>query len=236
MTKSTKWLLTAAVVLCGLARCGDGAEAAEPVTLENLVAPEPNRADEPLAEKFSLEQGLALSRLGLARLATVVAMLHLSHEHLVPDRATDASPPTRRRTRQVRKFAEEAISLRWEEVGPRSDAEVVAIAAALALNDAATTRKLHPLTRTALDRMWTVQRPAGDWKWPMRCRWPPMESDEHYGVTLAAIGTGAAPDGYAQTPAAQAGLAKIRTFLKNNPPTICTTRRWSCGPRLTSTD
>jgi squalene-hopene/tetraprenyl-beta-curcumene cyclase len=88
----------------------------------------------------------------------------------------------------------------------------------LALNDAATTKKLHPLTRAALDRMWTVQRPAGDWTWPIRCRWPPMESDEHYGVTLAAIGTGAAPDGYAQTPAAQAGLAKIRTFLKNNPP------------------
>src|SRR5262249_26338411 len=35
---------------------------------------------------------------------------------------------------------------------------------------------------------------------------------------LAAIGTGAAPGGYAQTPAAQAGLAKIRAYLRNNPP------------------
>ena len=86
----------------------------------------------------------------------------------------------------------------------------MAIAAALALNDSATTKKLHPLTRTALDRMWTVQLETGEWKWPTRCAWPPMESDEHYGVTLAAIGTGAAPDDYAKTPAAQAGLTKIR--------------------------
>jgi hypothetical protein len=31
-------------------------QAIEPVTLENLVAPESNRADEPLADKFSLEK------------------------------------------------------------------------------------------------------------------------------------------------------------------------------------
>ena len=49
-----------------------------------------------------------------------------------------------------------------------------------------------------------------------------MESDEHYGVTLSAIGVGAAPDGYAETPAARAGLAKIRTYLKNNPPSPIT--------------
>ncbi len=66
--------------------------------------------------------------------------------------------------------------------------------------------------------MWTTQRESGDWKWPINCRWPPMESDEHYGVTLAAIAAGAAPDNYAQTPAAQAGLTKIRRFLADHPP------------------
>jgi len=35
-------------------------------------------------------------------------------------------------------------------------------------------------------------------------------------VTLAAIATGTAPEDYAKTPAAQAGLAKIRTYLKDN--------------------
>jgi squalene-hopene/tetraprenyl-beta-curcumene cyclase len=110
------------------------------------------------------------------------------------------------------------VSQRWEEVGSRFDAEVVAVAAALSLNDASTTKKLHPLTRQALDRMWTLQREEGDWKWPTGCGWPPMETDTDYGVTLAAIGVGAAPDDYAKTPAAQAGLARIRKFLKNNPP------------------
>lgn len=55
----------------------------------------------------------------------------------------------------VRQFAEELVEKRWVEKGPRWDAEVVASAAALAFNDAATTRKLHPLTKTALERMWT---------------------------------------------------------------------------------
>jgi squalene-hopene/tetraprenyl-beta-curcumene cyclase len=109
---------------------------------------------------------------------------------------------------------------RWESKGPRWPAEVVATAAALALNDAATTGELHPLTRRALDRMWTIQRDDGSWDW-LKCDWPPMESDDHYGVTLAAIAAGAAPGGYAATPAAQAGLAKIRRHLEGNPgPTL----------------
>src|SRR5436190_819930 len=127
MTKACLWGI--AILLT----CAVPVHAAEPVTLDNVVAPEPNRADEPFAKKFSMDQAL------------------------------------------------------------------------------------HFLDSAALDRMWTVQRETGDWKWPTRCRWPPMESDEHYGVTLAAIGTGAAPDNYAKTSAAQVGLAKIRTFLKNNP-------------------
>ena len=58
----------------------------------------------------------------------------------------------------MREFAEKLVSERWPQEGPRWDAEVIAAAAALAFNDAATTGKLHPLTRTALDRMWTVQQ------------------------------------------------------------------------------
>jgi squalene-hopene/tetraprenyl-beta-curcumene cyclase len=140
---------------------------------------------------------------------------HTNLPYLMARPSVGADAPAHR---AVRKYAEELISLRWEEVGPRFDAEVVGIAAALSLNDAATTNKLHPLTRVALDRMWTTQREAGDWKWPTGCRWPPMESDQAYGVTLAAIAAGAAPEGYARTPAAQAGLTKIRAFLNKHPP------------------
>ena len=48
-----------------------------------------------------------------------------------------------------------------------------------------------------------------------------MESDDHYGVTLAAIAVGCAPDGYAQTDLAQEGLVGIRSYLENHPaPTL----------------
>ena len=100
---------------------------------------------------------------------------------------------------------------------PRNKASLPATAAALAFNDASTTGQLHPLTRAALDRMWTVQRDDGGWTW-LKCDWPPMESDDHYGVTLAAIAAGVAPGDYAQSTAAQQGIENIRNYLQNNPP------------------
>jgi squalene-hopene/tetraprenyl-beta-curcumene cyclase len=93
----------------------------------------------------------------------------------------------------------------------------VVAAAALAYNDAATTKKLHPLTRTALDRMWKVQRKDGGFSW-YKCNLPPMEIDDHYGATLAAVATGVAPEGYANSDAARKGLDGIRVYLKANPP------------------
>ena len=45
-----------------------------------------------------------------------------------------------------------------------------------------------------------------------------MESDDHYGVTLAAIATGVAPNDYAKSELAQKGLENIRRYLNNNPP------------------
>lgn len=217
MRKTTAQLLAVAAVLGALFSSAQLLQAAEPVTLENLVPPQPNRADEPLAEKFSLEK--AVHFLDSASLDWQQSWgcftCHTNVSYLISRPNVSPDAPAHR---EVRRFAEELVSLRWEEVGTRFDAEIIAIATALALNDAASTKKLHPLTRLALDKMWTAQRPEGDWQWPTRCGWPPMETDQHYGVTIAAVGVGAAPGGYAQTPQAKAGLAKIRTYLKNNPP------------------
>ena len=80
-----------------------------------------------------------------------------------------------------------------------------------------TTGTLHPLSRRALDRIWTVQQPNGGFDWLKR-NWPPMESDDHFGATMALIGVEVAPDGYASTPAAQAGVEKLRQYLQANPP------------------
>ena len=121
---------------------------------------------------------------------------------------------------EVRRFFEDRVA-GWDgedkEGKPKWDAEVVATAAALAINDAATTGRLHPLTRRALDRTWTLQKPAGGFDW-LKCDWPPYEHDDYYGAVVAALGAGHAPDGYARTPAAQAGIGRLRTYFDKTPP------------------
>src|SRR4029077_14786624 len=95
--------------------------------------------------------------------------------------------------------------------------EVVATAATLALNDAQSTGKLHPRTRQALDRMWTLQLPDGAWTWNQH-RLPPQEFDAYYGAVYAAIGVGHAPDGYAKGESARKVIAELRRYLKENRP------------------
>jgi squalene-hopene/tetraprenyl-beta-curcumene cyclase len=96
------------------------------------------------------------------------------------------------------------------------EAQIVGTAVSLAVNDARTTGTLHPLTRKALDRVWTLQREDGSWKWP-QCDWPPLEHDDYFGATYVAIGVGSAPDGYAATEAAKAGLEKLRGYFRAHP-------------------
>lgn len=95
--------------------------------------------------------------------------------------------------------------------------EGVMAASVLAQNDAMTTGKLHPVTRQALDYMWTLQRADGGFEWEKSSQ-PPSEIDDHFGATMALLGAGVAPDDYATTPASQAGLEKIRQYLLNTPP------------------
>jgi squalene-hopene/tetraprenyl-beta-curcumene cyclase len=190
--------------------------AEEPVTLENVVDPGSNDADEPVAAEFSWDR--AVRFLDSAALTWQKEQkcftCHTNYAYLYARPAASSDAVAHR---QVREFAETLVSERWAKERPRWDAEVIATAAALAFNDAATTGKLHPLTRTALDRMWTVQQKEGGWNW-LKCDWPPMESDDHYGATLAAIAVGVAPDEYAKTPAARKGLVGLRRYLRDNPP------------------
>ena len=88
---------------------------------------------------------------------------------------------------------------------------------AMAINDRSTTGKLHPRTREALDRMWTLQRADGSWNWNKH-NLPPQELDEYYGVVYAALGVGVAPDAYAKGESARDGVARLKQYLKQNPP------------------
>jgi squalene-hopene/tetraprenyl-beta-curcumene cyclase len=121
---------------------------------------------------------------------------------------------------EVRGFFENRVA-HWssgkKEDLPRRDTEVIATAATLALQDSLTTGKLHPLTRIALARMWTLQQPNGAWDW-LKCGWPPLEHDDYYGVVYVAVAVGHAPDNYADTEEAREGLEGFRTYFRNNPP------------------
>jgi squalene-hopene/tetraprenyl-beta-curcumene cyclase len=118
--------------------------------------------------------------------------------------------------KEVRKFVEDDVQ-KWLDGGkPRGDAYVVATAAALAYSDARTTGKLHPMTKAALDRMWTIQLKSGEWSW-LKCDWPPQEHDDYYGAALAAVAVAFAPEKYAEGESAKAGVAKLQAYLKKTP-------------------
>jgi len=181
--------------------------------------PGPNSSKEPLAKEFSIER--AREFLDSASLWWQKEKKCLTCHTNVAYLSTGAGYASKRPAfLAVRKFTEETVSIRWEEPkGVRYHADVLVAAQGLAISDAETTGKLHPLTRKALDRMWTLQRPDGGWNWE-KCDWAPLESDDHYGVTVAIMAAVRAPEAYAETPAARDGLQKARVFLKNNPPTM----------------
>ncbi|KPK49730.1 MAG: squalene-hopene cyclase [Planctomycetes bacterium SM23_25] len=191
-------------------------DAAEPVTLARVAYPGANAASEPLSKEFSLAKAVSFldsAALHWQKRRRCIAC-HTDAAYLMSRPLVDSKPQAHR---EVRKFAEKLVNERWEKQGPRWDAEVVVAAATLAANDAQTTGQLHRVTRKALDRMWTVQRKDGGWNW-LKCNWPPMESDDHYGATLAAIAVGIAPGGYARTEKARTGMKHIRRYLAGNPP------------------
>lgn len=190
--------------------------AADPPPSKDDATPGANTPEEPLAKKFSRDS--AVQFLDAAALDWTherkCFTCHTNYAYLMARPLVSHQVPAHR---DVRAALEEMVVTSWPEDGPRWDAEVVMTAATLAVNDSLTSGKLHATTRTALERMWTVQKPDGGFDW-LKCEWPPMESDDHYGATIAMIGVGAAPEGYAKTPEAQSGIARLREYLQNTPP------------------
>ena len=105
-----------------------------------------------------------------------------------------------------------------DETARFSPLEFVTIAAGLAIHDAQTGGRLQPMTRKALSRMWASQPGDGDWERLHMCSgvmsFPVAEFDRYYGATLAALAAGVAPEGYAQSDEAKAGLTKLRRFFQ----------------------
>jgi squalene-hopene/tetraprenyl-beta-curcumene cyclase len=201
---------------------------AQAETPEQFPKPAANSAEEPLAPSVSLTtaarflDGVAVNWTRDRKCATC----HTNVPYLFA-RGTLKDAPSEGPT-IVRRFFEDRVA-HWDDdaksAKPRWDAEVVVVAVALAFHDAQTSGKLHPLTRKALDRMWTVQRPNGGWNW-LKCTWPPFEHDDYFGAVFAAVGTAMAPEGYCQTEAAQQGLKKLKEYLAKTPPPSLHHKAW----------
>ena len=199
------------------ARAGDDWPAsAEALAVENVAPLTPNHPDEPFRRDFSLSAAV-----GFLDAAAVswqkernCFACHSNYAFLM------VRPVISSKTRaheQIRAALEQVAEHPREKPGRIGVAEAVMVATALATNDALTTGRLHPATRKALDRMWTLQSDDGGFAW-LKNDQPPSEVDDHYGVTMAAIGAGIAPERYAETPRARAGLDKIRDYLRHHPP------------------
>ncbi|MDR3635690.1 MAG: hypothetical protein P4L84_17945, partial [Isosphaeraceae bacterium] len=182
--------------------------------------PEPNSAEEPLAKVASFERSAAfLDSVSLDwTRERKCGTCHTNYAYLLARpvlKGIESSATT-----EIRGFFENRVA-HWDDedkpAKPRWDAEVVATAAALAINDAQSTGKLHPATRKALDRIWTLQKPDGAWNW-LKCDWPPYEHDDYYGAVFAALGVGLAPEDYARSESAQKGLERLRKYLHDTPP------------------
>ncbi len=198
-----------------------GFVAAQPPTIFQTDVPEglPDiSSEEPMAPRFSKEKAAQyLDRSALNWQKTKnCATCHTNLFYMIARPALTSIQPD---SGEVRSFYEDYRKVRWQGTGPKEvdGFWTIVVGTGLAMNDLQTTGKLSSVARDVLDMMWTVQRKDGGWNWP-DCDYAPMEIDDHYGVTVAALATGNAPDGYAQSPQALAGLEKLRGYFKNNPP------------------
>ena len=193
--------------------------AQQPITLDGVEEGLPDiSADEPYADEFSAERAAQyLDRSALNWQKTKkCATCHTNLFYMAARPALKTILPD---SGEVRSFYEDYRKVRWRKRLP-TEAQgfwPIVVGTGLTLNDLQTTGKLSDVSREVLDIMWTVQREDGGWKWP-DCDYAPLEIDDHYGVTVAALAVGVAPGGYAETPQARAGLVKLRKYLKNNPP------------------
>ena len=178
-------------------------------------APAPNSPDEPLAKQMSVAKAVDfIDRASLHwQRSRKCVTCHTNGAYLMARGQLKANPAPHI---SVRNFFEQYVD-GWAEKKPDPEG-IVATASALAMDDAAK-GKLTKSTQAAFDAAWKIQRADGSWDW-LKCGWGPFESDDHYGVTLAAIAAAKAPGDYAQTGQAAAGLAKLRSWLENHPPRL----------------
>jgi hypothetical protein len=76
---------------------------------------------------------------------------------------------------------------------------------------------LRESTKAAFGHAWAAQLESGTWDW-LNFHYAPWEADtsQYWGTTLMAMAVAIAPDGYRDAPQIQAGINKMRAWLKRN--------------------
>jgi squalene-hopene/tetraprenyl-beta-curcumene cyclase len=220
LTIGVAWLLIGA---------GDAATKTEDKTPAKPSKPWISKPDEPKAQSFSLAK--SAEQLDEATLGWIgqqkCASCHTGFPYLMARRSIgDPKAPA---LLQVRQFFEDRVA-EWDKGGKGKGylegyglvkktegiTEVVAIAATLAIDDSQSSGKLHPRTRLALDRIWELQQADGSWNWNKEWLMP-VEYDDYFGAVYAALGVGLAPEKYAESDSAKAGVARLKAYLNKNP-------------------
>jgi len=212
----TALLLASTTPLCA-ADAPVTATKAEPAAPQK---PAPKRwADDPLLPEFSAIKAAEFLDAGAQANEGKCTACHATFAYLMARPALPFATAKHAAVRaHLEKWTADLAGLQLNEASkPQKIAEAVMTGAVLAQHDAATSGKLQPISRQALDLLWQVQQKDGGYNW-LKLNDPPSEIDNHFGATMAAIGTGLAPDGYADTPAAHTGLEKIRSYLRAHPP------------------
>ena len=182
----------------------------------------PNRTDEPRIGEFSLQRAVSFTdaqALDWEQQRDCVTC-HTNGLYLVARATVSPKAAENRRAREfARGYLNRYVVEKQTPSGQRGAVEgLVATTCFLTLSDMATDGQLSPDTRKALDHMWSLQDEDGGWSAWLKCGWPPFETDDHFGVTLAAVAAGVLPDSYRRTQTARRGLQRLGKWLGNNPP------------------
>jgi len=182
----------------------------------------PNRPDEPFAQEFSLPRAVAFmdgaARLWQSKYGCVTC--HTNGLYLAARAQISTKDAVYAETRAFAKsYLERYVVEKEKPRGQRGAIEgIVATTSFLVMSDMATIGRLDAVTVAGLDLMFEAQDEDGAWgKW-LKCKWPPYEIDDHFGVTLAALALGHAPSKYRETTAGRAGLQRLHHYLRANPP------------------
>jgi len=219
LSVNMKWSITLLITFVMLLGIVAQAAADSGYKMEAAAGKKPNRSTESFLPQFSLSKAAEYLDAGSRAHEMSCVSCHGTFAYLAACPATAGAVA---KNREARQFLEE-IAGKWATVkmNPKTPSlrasQIVMAAAVLAQDDAITTGKLHPLTLKLFDWVWDLQQEDGGWNWAKKNQ-APSEIDDHFGVTMAAIGVGVAPDHYAETPQARKGLEGIRRYLREHPP------------------